>query len=172
MTLDDIDRALDEERPGPSGLESALAHDTLADVVHTPPVMLGPDASLAEAMELMRQHRRGHVLIVRDGKLEGIFTERDVLMKIAGKPIDVEHTPVSAYATREPMTLPPDAVVAFALNKMVLEGFRHIPLVDESDRPVGVVSMRNIIEYLADFFSRDVLNLPPTHAAARKRDGA
>ena len=44
---------------------------------------------------------------------------------------------------------------------MVLEGFRHIPLVDDDDRPVAVVSMRNLIEYLSDFFNRDVLNLPP-----------
>jgi CBS domain-containing protein len=75
--------------------------------------------------------------------------------------------------TRDPVTLPADASVAFALNKMVVEGFRHIPLVDDQGHPTAVVSMRDLIEYLSAFFNRDVLNLPPDpRAAFRNRDGA
>ena len=175
MGIDDaLDRALEEERPGPSSeLVSVLAHDTLAHVKCHPPLILDPETKLAETLRQMKDHRRGCALLVKDQKLVGIFTERDVLMKVAGNRIDVERTPVSAYMTRDPETLPVDAVVAFALNKMILEGYRHIPFVDGIGRPVGVVSMRDIIEYLSEIYRRDVLNLPPKpNVATRHRDGA
>jgi len=174
MVIDDeIDRALIEENPGPSELEAAMGHDTLSNVLSHPPLILDTKASLSEALSRMREHGRGCVLLVTDGKLKGIFTERDVLMKVVGNQIDLEHTPASAYMTPDPVTLPADDVVAFALNKMVIEGFRHIPLVDEEKRPVGVVSMRDIIEYLSDYYRRDILNIPPDPSLrSRTRDGA
>jgi hypothetical protein len=56
---------------------------------------------------------------------------------------------------------------------MLIEGFRHIPLVDERGSPTGVVSQRQLIEYLSDFFNRDLLNLPPEpRASSRSREGA
>jgi CBS domain-containing protein len=120
----------------------------------------------------MRDGNRGAVLVVRNGALVGIFTERDVLMKVAGQPIDLERTVVSQLMTIDPVTLPVEASVAFALNKMVIEGFRHLPLVDEANRPVAVVSMRNRIDYLSDFFRREILNLPPdSRVGFGSRDG-
>jgi CBS domain-containing protein len=75
--------------------------------------------------------------------------------------------------TADPVTLPADASVAHALNLMVIEGFRHIPVMDDRGRPVAVVSMRNLIEYLSEFFRRDVLNLPPDpRVKSRAREGA
>ena len=100
-------------------------------------------------------------------------TERDVLMKVAGQPTDLEHTAVSQVMTVDPVTLPVDATVAFALNKMLIEGFRHIPLINDQNRPVAVVSMRDLIDYLSDFFKPEILNLPPDpRAGFRSRDGA
>jgi CBS domain-containing protein len=170
---DDLDRAQIEEYPGPSELEAAMGHETLADVLAHPPIILDTEASLAEAVHQMKEHRRGCVLLVRGGKLAGIFTERDVLMKVVGSKIDLEQTPTSAYMTPAPMALQADDVVAYALNKMVIEGFRHIPLVDAEQRPVGVLSMREIVEYLSDYYRRDILNLPPEpRTGTSKRDGA
>ena len=75
--------------------------------------------------------------------------------------------------TRDPVTLPSDSSVAFVLNRMLIEGFRHVPLVDEQGRPTAVISMRMLIEYLSDFFNRDLLNLPPEpRASFRNREGA
>jgi CBS domain-containing protein len=75
--------------------------------------------------------------------------------------------------TVDPVSLPVEATVAFALNKMLIEGFRHIPLVDDQNRPVAVVSMRDLIDYLSNFFSREILNLPPDpRGGFRNRDGA
>ena len=170
---DETDRVLEEEHPGPNDLESALVTITLSDVVEHAPLLVEADASLATVIEAMQREDRGTVLVTGAGKLVGIFTERDVLMKVAGRPLDLRQSPVSLFMTRDPVCLPADSPVAFALNRMVIEGFRHIPVVDDDNRPVAEVSMRNLIEYLSDFFNRDVLNLPPDpHVKSARREGA
>ena len=163
-----------EESPGPSELESALANDTLADVVRQAPLILEGTTSLAETIHKMREDRRACVLVVESGKLTGIFTERDILMKVAGTVMNLESTPLNQVMTPDPVTLPADSNVAYALNLMVLEGFRHIPMVDDDERPVAVVSMRNLIEYLGSFYSRDLLTIAPHPRLSRfkNRDGA
>ena len=169
----EMERSLNEECPGPEDLESILVQDTLADVLREPALTVDTQASLADALRLMREQRKGYVLVTEDEKLVGIFTERDVLMKVAGNLLTLERTPVSAYMTREPVTLPGDAGVAFALNHMIIEGYRHVPVVADDGRPTGVVSMRDIVEYLCDFFRRDILNLPPDpRTRFHERDGA
>jgi len=168
----DADRYLQEEAPGPAELGSVLLKETLRDALSNPGLILDEATMLDEALRLMRERRQGCILVTRDGRLSGIFTERDVLMKIVGTKIDLSHTPLRQFMTRDPVRLPADAVVAFALNKMVTEGFRHVPITDDDGRPVGVVSMRDIIEYLSGFFPKDVLNLPPEPSTFRSREGA
>jgi CBS domain containing-hemolysin-like protein len=169
---EDIERLFDEECPGPADLGSVLVHDPIRNADH-PAIVVDASVSLAEALRKMREARRGAVLVVRDGVLAGIFTERDVLLRVAGFPVDVNRATVAEHMTPQPHTLPADSSVAFALNKMVVEGFRHIPLVDDHGRPIGMVSMRDLIDYLSDFFSKDVLNLPPDPKSSfRSRDGA
>ena len=171
---DDVLAPAEEECPGPADLESALLTETLDKVTTQPPLVVDARATLAETIGRMQQGSRGCALVVSDaGRLAGIFTERDVLMRVAGRPIDLGQTAVRDYMTRDPVTLPSDSSVAFALNRMLIEGFRHIPLVDERGSPTGVVSQRQLIEYLSDFFNRDLLNLPPEpRASSRSREGA
>jgi CBS domain-containing protein len=173
VSADDTERTLEEESPGPPELESVFFKDTLKDVLSNEGLAVDEQASLDEALRLMRERKQGCVLVTHDGKLSGIFTERDVLMKIVGTRIDLDRTPIRPYMTREPQTLPNDASVAYALNKMVVEGFRHVPLVDAQGRPTGVVSMREVVEYVANSFPKDVLNLPPEPGKSfREREGA
>ena len=117
---DETDRVLEEEHPGPNDLESALVSITLSDVVEHTPLVVEANTSLASVIEAMQRDDRGTVLVVDAGKLVGIFTERDVLMKVAGLPIDLTQSKVSAFMTPDPVTLPADPAVAFALNRMVL----------------------------------------------------
>jgi CBS domain-containing protein len=148
MTLDDnIEALLDEECPGPDDLESVLVGETLNDVTKQPLLVVEAGATLAETIGRMQQETRGCALIVEAGRMVGIFTERDLLMRVAGRPIDLARTPVRDYMTRDPVTLPADSSVAFALNRMLIEGFRHIPLVDDQGHPTAVISMRELIEY-------------------------
>lgn len=169
----DTERLFDEECPGPVDLGSVLVHDPIRNAANHPAIVVDAATSLADVLTKMREAGRGAVLVVKDGRLSGIFTERDVLLRVAGFPLDVQQAAVGEHMTLEPQTLPADSSVAFALNKMVVEGFRHIPLVDEQGHPTGMVSMRDLIDYLTDFFSKDVLNLPPDPSGGfRSRDGA
>ena len=176
MRIEDDDREniFDDEHPGPNSLESLLTGTLLSEVVSQPPLILQVTATVADAVRTMQKERRAVVLVMDGAKLVGIFTERDILMKVAGQIRDIEHTPLTSCMTSDPFTLPADASVAFALNKMVLEGFRHIPLVDDDGKPTAVVSMRNLIEFLGDHYSRDIMNLPPDPSRHRfkTREGA
>ena len=123
------------------------------------PLWLAPGDSVEAAWYLMREHRVGCVLVVDAGTLVGILTERDLLMRVDG--------PRSGQAIREVMTpdpeaLSPDDPIAFALNKMSVGGFRHVPLVDADGHPVGVVSVKDVVDYIVDFFPNDVLTVPPS----------
>lgn len=170
---DDRERLQDEEHPGPMDLESVLFGEMLKDAVDKPPLIAEPSTSIHDVLQVMRDNRRGVVLVADNGKLAGIFTERDVLMKIAGTRVDLKRTPVRNFMTANPDTLPAESSIAYAINKMVVEGYRHIPLVDETGRPTGVVSMRDLIEHIAGHFQKDVLNLPPNpRAMPRQREGA
>jgi CBS domain-containing protein len=63
--------------------------------------------------------------------------------------------------TRQVETLTPDDPIAFALQRMSVGGFRHVPLVDAAGRPVGILSVKDIVDYFAENFPREVLNIPP-----------
>jgi 2-oxoglutarate/2-oxoacid ferredoxin oxidoreductase subunit beta len=170
---DEASRELEEDTSEPTELESALANDTLRDAINQTPLVVDAETTLAETIGRMQAEHRGCALVLDGGQLAGIFTERDVLMRVAGRALDLERTAVSACMTPAPVTLPADASVAYALHLMVLEGFRHIPVVDEAGQPTAVVSMRELIEYLSEFFNRGVLNLPPEpHVKYRSREGA
>jgi len=135
------------------------------------PLSLAPSASVREAVQLMREHRIGCLLVVEAERLVGIITERDLLLKLQA--VDVEH-PVREFMTPDPEALRPDDPIVYALNKMSVGGFRHVPLVDSGHRPVGVVSVKDIVDYIVDFFPNDVLTVPPNLARAevwRGRDG-
>ncbi len=89
MPGDDDDRELfDDEHPGPQVLESALANTALSEVVSQPPLMVAPSTTLADTIHLMQQERRASVLVMENDQLVGIFTERDILMKVAGVGVD------------------------------------------------------------------------------------
>ncbi len=137
------------------------------------PVCVTPSTSLWQAIERMNELSVGCVLVEDGGRLCGIFTERDVLTKVVGQDLDLERTCIADFMTREPEVLSPDDRVSFALNKMSVGGFRHVPLVDEQGRPAGVVSMRNIVDYMVELFRTEILNLPPSpRQLLRSREGA
>ena len=136
-----------------------------------PPVTLPPTATVAEMIGVMREHRIGCVLVVEGERLAGIITERDLLLKLDQPDIS---RPIRDFMTPDPEVLAPEDPIVYALNKMSVGGFRHVPLVDDARRPVGIVSVKDIIDYIVDFFPNDVLTVPPDPErgnAWRDRDG-
>lgn len=163
------ERETDAARLGAAILQLPICElPTLRDAV-----CVAPTASVRTAIECMNSHSLGCVLVEDKDRLVGIFTERDVLTKIVGTGADIDATPVSEVMTEDPETLSPDDKVSFALNKMTVGGFRRIPLIDEEGRAAGVVSMRNVVDYMVELFRTEVLNLPPSgRQLLHDREGA
>jgi CBS domain-containing protein len=139
-----------------------------------PPITVPCRASVREAVDAMNRDSVGCVLVVDGGTLAGVFTERDVLTKVVSRSVDPDTTSIDRVMTEDPECLTLDDGIVYALNKMSFGGFRHIPLVDDENRPTGVVAMRNIVDYLVHLFPTQVLNLPPSPSLgiARVREGA
>ena len=125
-------------------------------------VVLNEGATLREAIDNIQKYHIGCILLKNDKKLTGIFTERDIVQNIVGKRHNLEKECVANYMTKFPDVLHLQDPIAFALNKMISGGYRHIPIVDKTEKPIGVIAMDNIINHLGDCFFDDIINLPPT----------
>ena len=163
-----------EVRSLASSFNETVLRRPLAVLPPSEPLLVESPAPVLEAVLLMRDRHAGCVLVVRGGKLKGIFTDRDVVSRVVAAGIDPAKTAIRRVMTPTPETLRPSDSIAFALNLMSLGGYRHIPLVDNSGAPVGTVSVKDIVGYLVGFFPKSVINLPPVPRAnyARQREGA
>ncbi len=100
-------------------------------------------ATVREAVEIMAEHHISALLVTKGDKLEGIFTERDISVKIIASGKDLDKTKISQVMTKNPVTISPDDLAMDALQKMCELGFRHLPIVD-GERVVGMVSVRDL----------------------------
>lgn len=103
-----------------------------------------PDETVHDAARRMAEHSCGSVLVMgTDGALAGIFTERDLLVRVVAPGRDPAVTPVAEVMTREPETIDAEASVREAVRRMDEGAFRHLPVVEDG-RVVGVLSARDI----------------------------
>jgi CBS domain-containing protein len=138
----------------------------------TPPLCVPVGEPVAAAVAVMRQEQVGCLLVVDGEELVGIFTERDLLKKVLarGEPLS---TPLRTVMTAEPVSVNVLDPVRTAVERMQAGGYRHVPVVDEGNRPVGVLSAKRIIRYLAEHFPTTVYNQPPDpHRVPDAPDGA
>lgn len=122
--------------------------------------MEGKETVAAAAREMVSK-RIGSVLVTRDSILVGILTERDLLNRMVESPFDPGATALQDLMTREVHALRPHDTVAVAIHRMSQGRHRHLPLVDDRQRPVGLVSVRDIVDYLAVLFPHKILTVPP-----------
>jgi CBS domain-containing protein len=107
-------------------------------------VHLSAAASVREACELMATNHVGAVLVMEEGRLDGIFTERDALNRVLAARLDPDTTRIADVMTREPITLSPQTPVTEALRLMSEIGFRHLPIVDQEEVQ-GIISLRDFV---------------------------
>jgi CBS domain-containing protein len=143
-------------------IERAIATGEIRALGLGPAITVPRESTLHDVVKKLQEEHIGCVLVTGpDGKLAGIFTERDLLTKVALQPLDWSRERVADYMTADPETLRPDDRIAWALKLMHIGGYRHVPLTGRDGRPVGVVSIKDIIEYIIELFPAPVLNLPP-----------
>jgi len=98
--------------------------------------------TVADAARMMKQRNVGAMMVVDDGKLVGMFTERDALFRVVADGLDGATTSLSDVMTKNPRTIPPDRLFAQALSIMHEGRFRHLPVVEDG-RPIGMISARD-----------------------------
>jgi CBS domain-containing protein len=131
-------------------VERSLLEDCTADLNPAEPISTPVDSTLEAAIEQMRSARVGCLLITdAAGRLAGILTERDLLNKIALEGVDLSSTQVGTVMTPDPETIESDRPLAYAVHLMTVGDLRHLPLVDDDGRAVGIISSRDIVDRIA-----------------------
>jgi len=168
---DEYSATIDDDLTETDDLRGALLNDTIAVLSPAEPICLAEVATVHEAVQTMLARRQAGVLVTDAmGRLTGIFTERDVLTRVVGKDLDARRTALAGVMTRNPEALTARDRVAYAVNRMSVAGYRTIPLVDLEGRPIGVVTVSDVIRWLANLFPEAVLNLRPGDAIKRPQD--
>ncbi len=129
-----------------------LNDESIAQAGPLSPLCVTPETPVREALLVLKSQHRGALLVCRDGKVVGIFTERDVVrILVEGREGDS---------------------VASAIRHMAKNGYRRLPVVDHSNRPVGIVDAEGIVHFLVQDFPKAVYNLPPVaNPVMREREG-
>lgn len=136
--------------------------DPISSIELRKPVTTKGNTSVSACLDLMQEERIGCVLITENEKVVGIFTERDIIRRIVGKNLSHDDIDVSDYMTPDPDTLTADAPLAFALNYMVLGGYRHVPILDEDGKAVACLSIKDVVKHIGEHYFSELANLPPT----------
>jgi len=153
-------------------VDETFQTDPISALGLPPPVSIGRDSSVGEALRAVQSHGVGYVLIVEEGRPVGIMSETEVLMKIVARDVKYDEG-VDKFMTHNPPTLTEKDAIARAIELMNEGGDRNIPIVDETGRAVAVLRTLDIIHFLAEAFPAQVLNLPPRpHQLIPEPEGA
>lgn len=141
--LTPLDRPAAQDR-----VERSLMEDPVSVLRPRKAVTLGPTATVGQAIEAMLAHDVGALLIVdAAGKLLGIFSERDLLTRVAGLVEDYPSRPVREFMTANPEGVRPTDTLAFVLHKMDGGGYRHVPVLQDG-QPLGMISVRDMLRHI------------------------
>jgi CBS domain-containing protein len=126
----------------------------------TSPLQVTPEQAVMDAIALMRRHHVGCILVCDGGRLVGLFTERDLMRRVlaAGRPLSVK---MAEVLTPDPVVVAPKESIRAAVRRMEEGGYRHLPVVDDAGRPVGILSVKRIVHYLVEHFPATIHNQPP-----------
>ena len=139
-------RTVDLPRPA-SKIEQSVMHLPLTTLELTVIHAISPDDPVEVAVFTLMRQKVDLLEVVEKGKLIGLLSVRDIVMRVGPDFGSKLSRPVREFMTPRPETLPPDAPITFAINKMDVGGYRHLPVV-QGDRMVGVVSAGDVIRYL------------------------
>jgi CBS domain-containing protein len=137
-----------------------LRKDPVSRLEPALPQTIAHTATIEEAVATMRSGGTGYVLVCHDGKLAGLFTDRDLISRVLATAKSLGAT-IADVMTPSPVTVQMKDPIRVAVRRMQAGGYRHLPVVDDDQRPVGVVSAMRIVQYLVDHYPAAVYNQPP-----------
>jgi len=134
-----------------------MTERTIREIIEGQDLLTAPSTmTVAEAAGLMKQRNVGAMMVVDDGKLVGMFTERDALFRVLAAGLDGGSTPLAQVMTRNPRTITPERSFAHALGFMHEGRFRHLPVVEDG-RPIGMISARDALGSELESFVYELL---------------
>jgi CBS domain-containing protein len=142
-----------------SDLADSLRSCGLRRVMCDAPIVVDGSVSTAAVVDLMRERCQSAAIVCGEVGVEGIFTERDHLLKVAGRPNELEQ-PISTHMTRRPQTIEVAATLGDCLPYFVDGGYRHLPVVD-GGVCCGLLGAVDVVRFVGEHFPAEVLNLPP-----------
>ena len=131
------------------GLQGTIMKTPLRDLAPAPALIVSPPEPVADVVRKMRERRLGSVLVMDDGQLVGIFTERDALTRLTGQTFDLKTLPVREVMTQDPTALREEDTLAAAMHYMAVGNYRHIPILTPG-HPPRFVSVRGVLRFLND----------------------
>lgn len=140
-------------------IDSEFLERSVGTLAPALPVCVVVETTIHSVLMELKSYKVGCVLVVDDdGKLIGIFSERDFVLKVFNCGKDLNSCLVGDFMTKEPVSVLPEISIAYALNLMSQGGFRHLPMVDQDNIPVGIISVKDIVDAIGDSFVDDLLN--------------
>jgi CBS domain-containing protein len=137
-----------EPREYSDALREALAEESVSAIRSRPYAEIAPDKSVYGALQALAGLKVASLLVVEDGRLVGVFTERDVLERVALKGLDTKRMAVRDVMTSNPVVVYETDPAGAALSAIAVAGFRHVPVLDVRNAVVGVISPRRVFEFL------------------------
>ncbi len=138
-----------ESIPQPTeGLQKRIMSESLSRLHPSTPILVTAETPLSDVIRQMQERQQGSALIVNEeGELIGIVTDRDIIQKVGFRSSGLEKLPVGEVMTHDPVALKREDSIAFALNKMCVGGFRHIPIVKDG-KPTGTLTVKDLFHHL------------------------
>lgn len=125
----------------------------IGKVLSGQPTVVTSSTTVLEAVEAMTKNRTGACVVVDDGQLHGLFTERDVMTKVVSRRLDPARTKIGEVCTTSLITATPDTPEHAALRTMVDRHIRHLPVLDGDGKLVGMLSLRKLLQHRVEELS-------------------
>ena len=128
-------------------------------IAHVPPATVETTATALDAVQVMAEEGVGAVAVMEKGELRGIFTERDLMLRVVLKGRSPKEAKMAEVMTSPPKTAPDQSTAEDALNFMIENHIRHLPVVGKDGKLLGMLSIRNLLEHMVEDLQRELHSL-------------
>ncbi len=136
-------------------IERALREQLVTAIQTQPYASISPETTVGAALKRLASEHISCLLIEQDRRLVGVFSDRDFLSRVALEYEKLVDEPVQRVMTSNPVFVYETDSAAAALCVMAVSGFRHVPVVDLEQKPVGIISPQRVTQFLREFSKRD-----------------
>jgi CBS domain-containing protein len=145
-----MQRQIPPSRRAGDAFQDALLNEPVSELLTGIDLLVcRPDDTVGQIVKIFQKQKKGCVLVYKNKKMVGILSNRDLLLRVAGLHADLTKVKVEDVMTRDPGAVRPEDPIAFAVNKMAMGGYRHVPVLRADGTPVSILLIRDILRYLS-----------------------